>query len=53
MTQWDIYETEVVSGHLRWSVVHDTDFFRKNVRKFEGSDGKFTLVQVCDFFFNL
>jgi V-ATPase subunit H len=47
MTQWDMYQAEVESGHLQWGAVHDSEFFRKHVKLFEGPDGDFALVQVC------
>lgn len=46
MTRWDVYESEIDSAHLQWSVVHTEKFFRENVRNMEGKDGKFGIVKV-------
>lgn len=46
MTTWDVYKSEVESGHLRWGVVHSPKFFEQNAKLFEGRDGKFSLVMV-------
>lgn len=46
MTRWDVYEAEVESGHLQWSMVHTEKFFRENARRMEGKDGDFSVVRV-------
>lgn len=46
MTRWDVYEAEVDSRHLQWSIIHTEKFFRENARRMEGADGKFSIVKV-------
>lgn len=46
MTRWDVYEAEVNSGHLQWSIVHTEKFFKENAKLMEGKDGNFDLVRV-------
>lgn len=46
MTRWDVYKSEVESGHLQWGIVHTEKFFKQNAKRMEGSDGNFGLVKV-------
>lgn len=46
MSRWEVYKTEVESGHLRWGTVHTEAFFKENARMIEGSDGDFKLLKV-------
>jgi V-ATPase subunit H len=46
MTRWDVYKSEVESGHLQWGIVHTEKFFKENAMKMEGSDGNFAIVKV-------
>jgi len=46
MTRWDVYQAEVDSGHLQWSIVHTEKFFRENAKRMEGKDGNFAIVKV-------
>ena len=50
MTSWDVYVSEIESTHLQWGIVHTEQFFRENVKRMEGKDGKFGIVRVCVFF---
>ena len=45
MTRWDVYDQQVESSHLQWGILHTTKFFQENVRRMEGSDGKFGIVR--------
>ena len=45
MSRWDVYENEVLSGHLDWGVLHSEKFFRENCRKLEGKNGDFHLLK--------
>lgn len=45
MTRWDVYLAEVESSHLQWGILHTEKFLRENVKRFEGSDGKFKIIQ--------
>lgn len=47
MTSWDVYVSEIESTHLQWGIVHTEQFFRENVKRLEGKDGKFGIVRVC------
>lgn len=47
MTRWDVYEAEVDSGHLQWSIIHSEKFFRENAKHMEGKDCNFAIVKVC------
>jgi len=46
MSRWEVYKTEVESGHLRWGTVHTEAFFKENARMIEGTDGDFKLLKV-------
>mmetsp|Transcript_53986 Transcript_53986/g.80176 ORF Transcript_53986/g.80176 Transcript_53986/m.80176 type:complete len:421 (+) Transcript_53986:171-1433(+) len=46
MTRWEVYKTEVESGHLMWGTVHTEAFFKENANMLEGSDGDFKLLKV-------
>ena len=46
MTRWDVYKSEVESGHLQWGIVHTEKFFKENARRMEGTDGNFAIVKV-------
>lgn len=46
MTTWDVYKSEVESAHLQWGVVHSEKFFKENVRRMEGADGKFSIIKM-------
>jgi len=46
MTRWDVYKSEVESGHLQWGIVHTEKFFKENGRRMEGTDGNFAIVKV-------
>jgi len=46
MSRWDIYKSEVECGQLNWGVLHTEDFFKQNVKKFEGPEGNFKLLKV-------
>jgi len=46
MTRWDVYEAEVISGHLQWSIIHTEKFFKENAKLMEGKDGNFEMVKV-------
>jgi V-type H+-transporting ATPase subunit H len=45
MTNWDVYQSEVESGHLQWGMVHTEKFFRDNARRMEGPKSDFAIVQ--------
>lgn len=46
MTRWDVYKTEVESGHLTWGIVHTEKFFKENAKRMEGKNGNFAIVKV-------
>jgi len=46
MTRWDVYKSEVESGHLQWGIVHTEKFFKENGKLMEGKDGNFSIVKV-------
>lgn len=46
MTRWDVYKSEVESGHLQWGIVHTEKFFKENAKRMEGKDGNFAIVKV-------
>lgn len=46
MTRFEVYKSEVESGHLCWGTVHTEAFFRENAKMLEGSDGDFKLLKV-------
>lgn len=46
MSRWEVYKSEVESGHLRWGTVHTEQFFKENARMMEGTDGDFKLLKV-------
>lgn len=46
MTRWDVYKSEVESGHLQWGIVHTEKFFKENAKMMEGKDGTFGIVKV-------
>lgn len=46
MSRWEVYKSEVESGHLRWGTVHTEAFFKENARMIEGPDGDFKLLKV-------
>jgi len=46
MSRWEVYKSEVESGHLRWGTVHTEPFFKENARMIEGTDGDFKLLKV-------
>lgn len=46
MSRWEVYKTEVESGHLRWGTVHTEAFFKENARMIEGTDGDFKILKV-------
>eukprot|EP00549_Striatella_unipunctata_P001099 CAMPEP_0118681040 /NCGR_PEP_ID=MMETSP0800-20121206/4713_1 /TAXON_ID=210618 ORGANISM="Striatella unipunctata, Strain CCMP2910" /NCGR_SAMPLE_ID=MMETSP0800 /ASSEMBLY_ACC=CAM_ASM_000638 /LENGTH=518 /DNA_ID=CAMNT_0006577283 /DNA_START=54 /DNA_END=1607 /DNA_ORIENTATION=+ len=46
MSRWEVYKTEVESGHLQWGSTHTEAFFKENARMMEGSDGDFRLVKL-------
>jgi len=46
MTRWDVYKTEVESGHLQWGSTHTEAFFKENARMMEGKDSDFKIVKV-------
>ena len=45
MSRWDVYENELISGHLQWGVLHSEQFFRENCKKFEGENNNFDLLK--------
>lgn len=45
MSRWEVYENEVLSGNLRWGVLHSENFFRENCRRFEGQNNNFSLLR--------
>lgn len=46
MSRWEVYKTEVESGHLQWGSTHTEAFFKENARMMEGKDSDFKLVKV-------
>jgi len=46
MSRWEVYKTEVESGHLTWGSTHTEAFFKENARMMEGKDADFKLVKV-------
>jgi V-type H+-transporting ATPase subunit H len=46
MTRWDVYVSEVKSGHLKWGVLHTEKFFLENAKRMEGKEGNFEIVKV-------
>lgn len=46
MSRWEVYKTEVESGHLQWGSTHTEAFFKENARMMEGPDGDFKLLKV-------
>lgn len=46
MSRWEVYKTEIESGHLQWGTVHTEAFFKENARMMEGSDGDFKILKV-------
>jgi len=46
MTRFEVYKSEVESGHLCWGTVHTEAFFKENAKMLEGSDGDFRLLKV-------
>ena len=46
MSTWDVYLAEVQSGSLEWGFLHTEKFFKENARKFEGTNGDFSVVKV-------
>ena len=44
--RWDVYKSEVESGHLQWGIVHTEKFFKENAKRMEGKDGNFAIVKV-------
>jgi V-type H+-transporting ATPase subunit H len=46
MSRWEVYKTEVESGHLQWGSTHTEAFFKENARAMEGKDSDFKLVKV-------
>ena len=46
LSRWEVYKTEVESGHLQWGSCHTEAFFKENARMMEGKDGDFYLVKV-------
>lgn len=45
MSRWDLYESEIESGQLKWGIIHTDKFFRENNRQLEGKDGNFYLLK--------
>jgi Vacuolar H+-ATPase V1 sector, subunit H len=46
MSRWEVYKTEVESGHLQWGSTHTEAFFKENARMLEGKDSDFKLLKV-------
>lgn len=46
MSRWEVYKTEVESGHLQWGSTHTEAFFKENARMIEGKDSDFKLLKV-------
>jgi len=46
MSRWEVYKTEIESGHLQWGSVHTEAFFKGNAKMMEGSDGDFKILKV-------
>jgi len=46
MSRWEVYKTEVESGHLQWGSTHTEAFFKENARMLEGKDADFKLLKV-------
>jgi len=46
MSRWEVYKSEVESGHLRWGSVHTEKFFKENASLMEGKDGQFRILKV-------
>jgi len=46
MSRWEVYKTEVESGHLQWGSTHTEAFFKENARMMEGKDSDFKLLKV-------
>lgn len=45
MSRWDVYENEILSGHLEWGVLHSEKFFKEHCKKLEGKNGDFYLLK--------
>lgn len=45
MSRWDLYESEIESGQLKWGIIHTEKFFKENNRQLEGKDGNFKLLK--------
>ncbi|KAL7510954.1 hypothetical protein ACHAXN_007869 [Cyclotella atomus] len=46
MSTWDVYLAEVQSGSLEWGILHTEKFFKENAKRFEGSNGDFSVVKI-------
>jgi len=46
MSRWEVYKTEVESGHLQWGSTHTEAFFKENARMIEGKDSDFKILKV-------
>eukprot|EP00956_Cyclotella_meneghiniana_P019117 scaffold32495_cov78-Cyclotella_meneghiniana.AAC.1 len=46
MTTWDVYLAEVQNGSLEWGILHTEKFFKENARRFEGTNGDFSVVKI-------
>ena len=48
MTRWEVYESEVESGRLKWGIVHTEAFFKVNAKMLEGRANDFKVLRVSD-----
>ena len=46
LSRFDVYKSEIETGHLQWGLVHTEKFFKENAKLMEGPDGDFALVKV-------
>jgi len=46
MSRWDVYKSELESGHLEWGILHSEKFFKENAKMMEGPDGDFFLLKM-------
>jgi V-type H+-transporting ATPase subunit H len=46
MSRWEVYKTEIESGHLQWGSTHTEAFFKENAKMLEGPDGDFRILKV-------
>lgn len=45
-TRWELYQAEIESGNLEWSILHCEQFFKENVKLFESKANDFYLLKL-------